>query len=208
METTMSNDNAELGSRRLTKKQQAENERNEAKEKLRGWLKPGDTVFTILRHVSRSGMMRHISLVANVEGETMDITYWAAKAMGDKLADDGGIKVGGCGMDMGFSLVYSLGRTLYPDGFQCCGKGCLSNDHSNDWGRLKTEYDDAHEKERQAAAEAGGPQDYWGRTAAWREYEAARNDWIEQEKKKPANSYSKRRKHTGGGGYALRHRWL
>lgn len=147
---------------RVTKKQQAENERNEAKEKLRGWLKPGDTVFTILRHVSRSGMMRHISLVANVEGETMDITYWAAKAMDDKLADDGGIKVGGCGMDMGFSLVYNLGRTLYHDGFYCPGKGdgkgngrCPSNDHFNG-----------------------------------------------------DKNYRKDHKHTGDGGYALRHRWL
>ena len=36
--------------------------------------------------------------------------------MGDKRADDGGIKIGGCGMDMGFYLVYNLGYTLYPNG--------------------------------------------------------------------------------------------
>lgn len=29
---------------------------------------------------------------------------------------NGGIKCDGCGMDMGFQLVYSLGRTLWPLG--------------------------------------------------------------------------------------------
>jgi hypothetical protein len=36
-------------------------EQAEAKAALLKILKPGDTVNTILRHVSRSGMMRHIS---------------------------------------------------------------------------------------------------------------------------------------------------
>jgi len=34
-------------------------------------------------------------------------------------------------MDMGFHLVYSLSRALYPDGFACVGDYCPSNDHSN-----------------------------------------------------------------------------
>jgi hypothetical protein len=32
---------------------------------------------------------------------------------------------------MGFALVYALGRKLYPDGFDCAGERCPSNDHSN-----------------------------------------------------------------------------
>ena len=51
----------------MTKAQQAE--RDEAREKLRKWLKPGDTVYTVLRHVSRSGMMRTIQVI-HLEGHT------------------------------------------------------------------------------------------------------------------------------------------
>ena len=100
----------------------------DAAQYLKHLLKPGDTVQTILRHVSRSGMMRHISAVFNGQ----DITWHVANLMEDKRADNGGIKCGGCGMDMGFHLVYSLSRTLFADGFTCCGDGCPSNAHFND----------------------------------------------------------------------------
>jgi hypothetical protein len=63
-----------------------------------------------------------------------------ARVLGEKLRD-GGLGVGGCGMDMGFHLVYSLSRALFPTGFGCIGrvtnaKGertawCNSNDHHN-----------------------------------------------------------------------------
>jgi hypothetical protein len=99
-----------------TKKQ----ERTEAIETLRGMLKPGDTVYTILRHVSRSGMSRSISLVivSDDDPRPFEISYLAARAMGDKIDQErGGIKISGAGMDMGFALVYNLGRTLWPEGF-------------------------------------------------------------------------------------------
>lgn len=44
------------------------------------------------------------------------IGYAVADAVGWPERD-GAIVVGGCGMDMGFHLVYTLGRYLYPDGF-------------------------------------------------------------------------------------------
>lgn len=97
--------------------------KDEAKNVLLADLKPGDTVNCILRHVSRSGMSRSISLL---KGD-IDITYYAALAMGDKIDQkNGGIKIGGCGMDMGFSLVYNLGYCLFPDGFgeSCQEEGC------------------------------------------------------------------------------------
>ena len=113
-----------------TKAQTAE--RAEAIAKLREYLHPGDTVRTILRHVSASGMSRSISLIITVEGEPVDISYLAARAMGDKLDPRrGGIKIGGCGMDMGFALVYGLSRTLFRDGFTCAGERCRANDHAN-----------------------------------------------------------------------------
>ena len=87
-------------------------------------LKPGKTVYTILRRRSSSGMSRHISLVIidkdyNGKPVIFDLTWWAAQAMDYRLdRDTGGIVVSGCGMDMGFHLVYSLGRKLFPKGFK------------------------------------------------------------------------------------------
>ena len=61
------------------------------------------------------------------------LSYWIAKAIDFSFATKKpeGIKVGGCGMDVGFEVVYNLGRVLYPNGVECCGKTCCSNDHMN-----------------------------------------------------------------------------
>lgn len=110
----------------------------EARAQLREMLPPGSKVKTILRHVSRSGMTRAISPV--VDGE--DVTWLVCKAFPKHFrrnARHDGITMGGCGMDMGFQLVYTLSHYLYPDGFECIGDGgpdqwprlCPSNDHSN-----------------------------------------------------------------------------
>ncbi len=120
----------------MTKKQAAEQE--EARVKLRGWLKPGDTVFTILRNVSRSGMSRDIDVVLiikNDDGTTnvLHTNYLVHKAIGVPLNKDGdAVKMVGCGMDMGFALVYELSYALFgKDGWQCLGEHCPSADHSN-----------------------------------------------------------------------------
>jgi len=115
-------------------KSKSDAERKEAVERLLQAVEPGDTVYTIARHVSRSGMQREISLVAidrsaivlPVKGREAiaelgrnaftTIDYWAARALGYRIGKHGGIVVGGCGMDMGFHLVYNLGRTLWPTG--------------------------------------------------------------------------------------------
>jgi hypothetical protein len=105
---------------RLTKRQQVE--REEAKEKLRAILKPGDTVYTILRHRAASGMSRVIDLAipyVDDDGKAgiRTIGWQAATALDDRWnSDKQGIVVGGCGMDMGFHLVYNLGHVLWPQG--------------------------------------------------------------------------------------------
>ena len=99
-------------------------EQQEYADKLREFIKPGDTVYTILRHVSRSGMQRVISLVVMRDGQPWDISGWAARALGDRTDKNGeGIVVGGCGMDMGFHIVYNLSYVLFPDGFKVEGMG-------------------------------------------------------------------------------------
>lgn len=96
-----------------------EAERQESLAELRSMLKPGDTVHTILRHVSSSGMSRIIDMVICRDGEVKSIAWLAARVMDRSWKNDRhyGIQVGGCGMDMGFALVYNLGEYLFPDGF-------------------------------------------------------------------------------------------
>ena len=104
----------------------------ESRSLLLKWLKPGDTIYTVLRHVSRSGMSRKIDLYKIEDGQPIFLTGHAAKVLGERWDfDRGGIVVGGCGMDMGFHLVYNLSYALFKDGFECIGDGCPANDHNN-----------------------------------------------------------------------------
>lgn len=111
---------------KMAEKAAKQDARSEAIAKLREWLSPGDTVYTILRHVSRSGMQREISVVVNRNGEHLHPDYSVAKTLGMRQGKRDGVIVGGCGMDMGFHLVYNLGATLWPDGFgeKCLTDGC------------------------------------------------------------------------------------
>ena len=118
----------------VTRKQ---SEKEEAIKILRKYLPAGSEVYTILKHVSRSGMSRDISCVMTTESLTYkgkqiinNLDYYISKAL-DWPLNDKGIRVGGCGMDMGFHLIYSLSRILYPNGFDCIGDNCPSNDHFN-----------------------------------------------------------------------------
>lgn len=80
-------------------------------------IRPKQTIYTCLRHVSSSGMTRAISLHIVRGKEIVDISWAAARALEMKIDQNhGGIRIGGCGMDMGFALVYDLGRVLWPNG--------------------------------------------------------------------------------------------
>lgn len=109
-------------------KKYSKEEVEKARTRLLELLKPGDKVFCILRHVSRSGMMRLISPVIfraheveppsigvlgaiHLDNPVAAVLDWPSKGTGE------GIKVTGCGMDMGFHLVYSLSWALFKDGY-------------------------------------------------------------------------------------------
>lgn len=107
-------------------------------EQLHKMIKPGDTVYTICRHISNSGMSRSISVVISnkvrydVRDDIPDITYLVARVLGYKVDGRwGGIKTGGYGLDLGHQIVYELSRVMFKGGFGCIGEGCPSNDHSN-----------------------------------------------------------------------------
>lgn len=81
------------------------------------------TVYTILRHVSKSGMYREISIVIPVQNEKrlwfIHPSYAAASLLGWSYSEKHGhsaVAVHGCGMDMGFHLVEALSWKLYGTG--------------------------------------------------------------------------------------------
>ena len=81
-------------------------------------IKPGETVYTILRHVSASGMTRVIDMAVIRKGQLIRISHlFAAVSTSCTFdRDRSGVKIGGAGMDMGFELVYRLGGYLWPNG--------------------------------------------------------------------------------------------
>ena len=103
----------------MTKQQKTE--QAEAIATLLTIIKPGDTVYTVLRHVSRTGMSRTIACYVIQDGQPRWITSLVSRALGyGKLRNVGrtgeGIHVPGCGMDMGFHLVHSLSYKLWGYG--------------------------------------------------------------------------------------------
>lgn len=83
---------------------------------LTHYVKEGDTVYTLIRSVSSSGMSRTMSVKIVRDNRIDDITFYVAHALDYPLVEVNGsraIRVGGAGMDMSFHVVYSLGRVLF-----------------------------------------------------------------------------------------------
>lgn len=76
--------------------------------------KKGATVYQSVTHVARSGMSRSITNMVIVENEPVKIDWAVARVLGESCdGKNGGVKVGGCGMDMGFHIVNYLSYALH-----------------------------------------------------------------------------------------------
>lgn len=111
-----------MATRKFTKKQI-----EEWTAELRADLKPGDTLYTVIRGVAPSGMSRHIDVyrLACVDGKVEKWWYSPRVAAICGYTFDEKkecIRISGCGMDMGHHIVYSLSRRLFPDGFGVAGQ--------------------------------------------------------------------------------------
>ena len=81
-------------------------------------LKKGTKVYCKLNHVSQSGMTRAISFYVLVDGVLSKLDYSIGKLLCYKFNNKhGGLTVRGCGMDMGFDVVYNLSYKLFNDGY-------------------------------------------------------------------------------------------
>lgn len=123
----------------------AEKPTQEDIDQLKAWIEANNyTVFTVLRHVSKSGMMREISVVIPVvdiprydnSGEKPQLvlsnvrsfvhpSYTIAGLLNRQYSEKHGhnsVVCHGCGMDMGFDLVYNLSIVLYGNGYKIHGE--------------------------------------------------------------------------------------
>ena len=187
----------------MSRVSEREAEKTEAVKLLKEFVKPGTTVYTVLRKVSSSGMSRQIDCYVIQDGRPRWITGLVAKACGIPRADQGHgpLRVGGCGMDMGFHVVYSLASVLFRDGWRCIGqkRRCPANDHVNDYGAFSHRYDEEHDPSGEMCY-SGRPETYEARSA----YVAAKNAAYDETEDQ---RWSRSRKHSDPG-YALRHEWL
>ena len=92
-----------------------------ALEQLQAMLKPGDVLYTVLRHVSSSGMSRVISVVMATGGEIESLDWIIARAglypRTPANSRHDGLKVNGVGMDMGYAVVYDISSRVFGDGY-------------------------------------------------------------------------------------------
>lgn len=116
----------------------AEKPTQEDIDQLKAWIEANNyTVYTVIRHVSRSGMYREISVVIPVISSEINErapllrkhmvrqfvhpSYAIAGLLNRQYSEKNGhsaVVCHGCGMDMGFDLVYNLSSVLYGDGYR------------------------------------------------------------------------------------------
>lgn len=93
-------------------KKEKQTRASEALADLRKLIKAGDTVYTVVHKVAPSGMSRSISLYIVKKHSILNITGYVGDALDYPRAKAQGLRVGGCGMDMGYHLVSSLAGAL------------------------------------------------------------------------------------------------
>lgn len=91
-----------------------------------------DTVYSVINHVSQSGMSREISFYLAGKNGITCINWYIKEILGYKFGKRG-LRISGCGMDMGFAVVYNLSRKLYPNGFKVKGRG--RNGDTSGWDK-------------------------------------------------------------------------
>ena len=91
-------------------------EQAEALEQLRAMINPGATIFTTVRRVARSGMSRTIDAYLLLHDDKVWLSGLIARAglfTLDRKSE--ALKVQGCGMDLGFHVVYETAHVSPAD---------------------------------------------------------------------------------------------
>ncbi len=92
----------------------------EYQKELVKWIRrTRPTVYTVCKHVSSRGMLRVIDCSVIRDGKPVIVSHLiAAYGLYKEDKRRRGVRVSGCGMDMGFSVVYNLSAAIFPKGFK------------------------------------------------------------------------------------------
>lgn len=77
----------------------------------------GTCLYTTIKHVSRGGMSREISVYVVHNERIRNINYYVGEVLGLRIGNHNGLVVKGCGMDMGYAIVSSVSEILYADNY-------------------------------------------------------------------------------------------
>lgn len=93
-------------------------EQTKALEFLRKFLRKGTTIYTVLRHVSSSGTCRFIDLYVMKQNEPIRLTWSASVILEWTYSPHReALRVKGCGTDVGFEAVNTLGHIVLGNGY-------------------------------------------------------------------------------------------
>jgi len=95
-------------------------DKNEIIRRLKQVFPVGSTAYTSLVDVTKSGMTRWIKVIKIEEDRPFYYSYPINTLLDCKQETRNGsqcVKVGGCGMDMGFHLIYTISSILHDDGY-------------------------------------------------------------------------------------------
>lgn len=95
--------------------QKKEQDKRDAVTRLKHFLGDNPTIYTVCRHVSASGMSRRISCFIANAPDSIQCVDWYIEKLGTykRHRTKEGLVVGGCGMDMGFSVVYNTSADVF-----------------------------------------------------------------------------------------------
>ena len=100
----------------MTKKQIKRDDYYHAKTCLDNILNREQEIYCIIRHVSQSGMTRHISFFCIEDNMPRFLDGYISKYLDYRMNKYyNGLIVGGCGMDMAFSVVHHLQEQMTYD---------------------------------------------------------------------------------------------
>lgn len=79
------------------------------------YIRPGDTIYSILLHTSKSGMMRTFKFLMIVNNEIYDISVHITNVLANTRYDKKryGVSISGTGMDMSLAVIYDLSSALF-----------------------------------------------------------------------------------------------
>lgn len=92
-------------------------EKEMALQELKRIFPKGSTVSTTVKHVSRSGMTRDIAVFGADPAHGIRNVSYLVVALEIGRLHERAVRISGCGMDMGFSIVYDMSMALYGDGY-------------------------------------------------------------------------------------------